>query len=249
MDGPVGEGGRRHRPIARRPGADCPHLTLVSWFRRWDAGSTLRMETGGSMKLLPRRVTVLGAACVLTVALGGAALADSPQSGPGGRGTSTLTVSPSDNPSNVHVVQVSGTNFPLAGRNPALRDRVVLRQCFLQETRLLCGPEIGSAVPDSSGSFGPVSVTVTRTFTADTAFDLTYPGRIFEPIDPIEHTCTASATDCFLSARLTYPPSRGVAQHHLSFAQSSPEATRKGKGCGDKNHVHQRLNKCVKQTK
>ena len=180
-----------------------------------------------SLRAVVRRtlVVVCGVAAVGT-AFSGAASGDAPETGAGTPGAS-IVVRPSDDLVDGQTVGVSGEGFCCG--------RIVVTQCFRQDGMLFCGVPLATGTTrdgpiGEEGHFGPFAVTVTEALTA------------FDPVSgsQIAHTCT---DDCFLRAVRQQSPFR-VAEHHISFASSVAGDVRPGKGCGDRNHAHQRRAEC-----
>ena len=128
---------------------------------------------------------VLCATLAFIVCIAPRASADTPETGRGTPGT-FITVTPSDNLVDQQTVQVSGTGFePM--------DFLTLLECSTGP-RPLC-IVVGSTQADASGNFGPVPVTLSRTYATDAP-----------PADCL-------ATPCYLLAGGTR-----LATHHLTFA-------------------------------
>jgi hypothetical protein len=144
---------------------------------------------------------ILFAAATLVIA--GGALASGPERG---NAQTTITVTPSDGLASTQTVAVSGARFVPSRDIQIIQCSAGLGAGAHGPQDVVCtAPTLTTA--DASGSFGPVSFEVARTFSGITG------GR--DP-QPATHTCAAS-DDCVVYA-ISVSTKLRFAFHHLSFA-------------------------------
>jgi hypothetical protein len=145
-------------------------------------------------------LVILATAATLVVA--GGAVASGPERG----NAATITVAPSDELAPVQTVAVSGARFVSSKDIQIIQCSALLGTGARGPQDVVCTAATLTTA-DASGSFGPVSFDVARTFTGTTG------GR--DP-QPATHTCAASE-DCVVYA-ISVSTKLRFAFHHLSFA-------------------------------